>query len=277
MEDSKQYYFTIVAKAIEYIEVNFKEQPDLNDIAAHVNISPYHFQKIFTEWVGVSPKKYLQFLNVSYAKSVIKHHNISDTAYNTGLSGSGRLHDLFINIEGMTPGEYKNGGRKLTINYHFAESCFGRILVSSTSKGVCHISFSDDEQKALDELTGMFPNATIRAKEELLHEPVINFFNADWDEPQQIKLHLKGTAFQLKVWDALLKIPVGKLATYGDIAQSIDKPSAQRAVGTAIGSNPVAYLIPCHRVIRASGAIGGYRWGHVRKKAMIAWEASKSE
>lgn len=276
MEDTKQYYYHTVARAIEYLENNFREQPDLNAIANHVHISPFHFQKLFTEWVGVSPKKYLQFLNVNYAKKLLQHQTVSGTAHEIGLSGTGRLHDMFVNIEGMTPGEYKNGGRNLSINYHYAPSNFGKVLVGSTAKGVCYIGFSDDRQDSLNELITLFPNATLKAGEDELHQPVVSFFNANWQELQQVKLHLKGTAFQLKVWDALLKIPAGGLSTYGEIAQMISQPSASRAVGTAIGSNPVAYLIPCHRVIRASGVIGGYRWGSVRKKAMIAWEAAKS-
>ena len=276
METTQQYYYDTIAKAISFIEGHFTEQPDLNEIAAHVNISPFHFQKLFTDWVGVSPKKYLQFLNVNYAKTVLQQQSLAATAHWAGLSGTGRLHDMFVNIEGMTPGEYKSGGKKLSIDYAFASSCFGRILIGATAKGICHIAFSEQEQTSMDELRLLFPNAELKARDVEMHQAVSRFFNANWQELPQIKLHLKGTPFQLKVWDALLKLPDGALASYGDIAQLIDQPKASRAVGTAIGSNPVAYLIPCHRVIRASGVIGDYRWGSVRKKAMIAWEAAKN-
>lgn len=274
MEDTKQYYYYKIAEAIEYIENNIKEQPSLEEIAEKVNISPYHFQKIFTEWVGVSPKKYLQFLSLNYAKKIINHETVASTAFKTGLSGTGRLHDMFVNIEGMTPGEYKNGGKKLVINYIFSESYFGKILIASTYKGICHIAFSDDENNSIEELYDKFPNAEFIQKKDEIQQPAIIFFNADWNNISQIKLHLKGTKFQLKVWDALLKISMGDLSTYGEIANYIENPKASRAVGTAIGNNPIAYIIPCHRVIQASGNIGQYHWGSIRKKVMIGWEAS---
>lgn len=274
MEDTKQYYYYKIAEAIEYIENNIKEQPSLEAIAEKVNISSYHFQKIFTEWVGVSPKKYLQFLSLNYAKKIINHETVASTAFKTGLSGTGRLHDMFVNIEGMTPGEYKNVGKKLVINYIFSESYFGKILIASTYKGICHIAFSDDENNSIKELYDKFPNAEFLQKKDEIQQPAIIFFNADWNNISHIKLHLKGTKFQLKVWDALLKIPIGDLSTYGEIANHIENPKASRAVGTAIGNNPIAYLIPCHRVIQASGNIGQYHWGSIRKKVIIGWEAA---
>lgn len=275
MENTKQYYYNKVAETIKYLEENFTNQPSLNAIAEQVHISPFHFQKIFTNWVGVSPKKYLQFISLNYAKQILKTKNLAHTAYETGLSGTGRLHDMFVNVEGMTPGEYKNGGAKLDINYSFSESYFGKVLIASTAKGICYISFSEEEHDSLNALNDKFPNATILQRNDEIQNSALSFFNADWNQLSQIKLHLKGTAFQLKVWDALLKIPMGELSTYSNIAQHIGNPKASRAVGTAIGSNPIAYLIPCHRVIQASGNHGQYHWGTVRKKAMIAWEASK--
>ncbi len=276
MADTKQYYYKKVAKAIEYLENNFKEQPDLEALADHVHVSQYHFQKIFTEWVGISPKKYLQYVSLDYAKMVLSQSTLSNTAYNTGLSGTGRLHDMFVNIEGMTPGEFKNGGRNLSINYCFADSCFGRILVGSTTKGICHISFSDDNDHIVTRLRKCFPNAYLQHKTDEIQHTAINFFNADWSNLSKIKLHLKGSNFQLKVWEALLKIPSGRLSTYGKIATNISNPKASRAVGRAIGTNPVAYLIPCHRVIKASGSFGQYHWGSTRKKIIIGWEAAKA-
>jgi AraC family transcriptional regulator, regulatory protein of adaptative response / methylated-DNA-[protein]-cysteine methyltransferase len=232
---------------------------------------------LFTEWAGVSPKKFLQYISVQYAKGILqnKETSVFDAAFETGLSGTGRLHDLFIKIEGMTPGEYKNGGENLHINYSFAESPFGNILVASTEKGICRMAFADDGQKAFAELQQQFPNANFRQITDLAQQNALFIFTQDWKKLQQVKLHLKGTAFQLKVWETLLKIPMGNLCTYGNIANKIDNPNAQRAVGTAIGSNPVAYLIPCHRVIQSSGMVGGYMWGSTRKTAIIGWEAAK--
>jgi AraC family transcriptional regulator, regulatory protein of adaptative response / methylated-DNA-[protein]-cysteine methyltransferase len=200
-----------------------------------------------------------------------------DAAYETGLSGTSRLHDLFINIEGMTPGEYKNGGEQLVINYSFAESPFGNLIVASTSKGICGMTFIENEIQGLLDLKMKFPNASFIRKLDMIQQNALFIFQNDWGKLSDIKLHLKGTDFQLKVWESLLKIPLGKLATYGAIAQQIEKPNASRAVGTAIGSNPVAFLIPCHRVIQSSGMIGGYMWGPTRKTAIIGWEAAQSE
>jgi len=276
MNDSKAYYYKKVAEALGYLEQNFTDQPELEQIADYVNISLFHFQKIFSEWVGVSPKKYLQFLSVNYAKELLKQNTLSATAYEVGLSGTGRLHDMFVNIEGMSPGEYKKGGRKLEIQYNFNESNFGNILVASTNKGICHIGFIDDEAAAVNDLSKRFPLAEIVQQENELQQSVLPIFNADWNKLEQIKLHLKATPFQLKVWEALLKIPRGSVSCYGEIAQQIGNPKASRAVGTAIGSNPIAYLIPCHRVIQANGNFGNYYWGSVRKKAMIAWEMSET-
>ena len=199
-----------------------------------------------------------------------------ETAFETGLSGTGRLHDLFINIEGMTPGEYKNGGENLSINYSFAESPFGNILVASTPKGICHIAFADDEKKALEILQKTFPNADYKQMVDLVQQNVLYIFTHDWSKLNQVKLHLKGTEFQLKVWETLLKIPMGQLTTYGNIAKQLQQPNAARAVGTAIGDNPVAFLIPCHRVIQSTGVFGQYHWGGTRKTAMIGWEAAHS-
>ncbi|MCY7291462.1 MAG: methylated-DNA--[protein]-cysteine S-methyltransferase, partial [Ferruginibacter sp.] len=187
--------------------------------------------------------------------------------------GTGRLHDLFINIEGMTPGEFKNGGENLIINYSFAGSIFGNIMVASTQKGICHIAFVEAEETAVKNLYASFPKANFTNSSEPIHHQVKNIFTGNEGDLNKLKLHLKGTPFQLKVWEELLKIPMGKLATYGNIAHTINKPKASRAVGSAIGHNPVAFLIPCHRVIQATGLFGQYMWGEKRKTAMIGWEA----
>ncbi|HLG39469.1 MAG TPA: methylated-DNA--[protein]-cysteine S-methyltransferase [Chitinophagaceae bacterium] len=278
MKYQKESDFDRIAEAIDYIKTNFKVQPELGDVAKRIHLSPFHFQRLFTEWAGVSPKKFLQYISIEHAKNILKEKQATlfDAAIETGLSGTGRLHDLFIKIEGMTPGEFKKGGENLLINYSYAESPFGNILVASTVKGICYMAFADDEQKALVELKRQFPNAQFRQMLDIIQQNALYIFTQDWNKLHQIKLHLKGTDFQLKVWDTLLKIPMGQLTTYRTIAEEIKKPEASRAVGTAIGSNPVAFLIPCHRVIQSGGTIGGYMWGTTRKTAMIGWEAAKT-
>jgi AraC family transcriptional regulator, regulatory protein of adaptative response / methylated-DNA-[protein]-cysteine methyltransferase len=278
MNTQQQTNYSRIAEAIEYIQNNYKTQPSLEEVAEKINLSPFHFQRLFTDWAGVSPKKFLQYITVEHAKKMLKENQatLSETAFETGLSGTARLHDLFINIEGMTPGEYKNGGENLSINYSFAESPFGNILVAATAKGICHIAFAEDEQKALQALKTKFPNAIYKQMVDLVQQNALYIFTHDWSKLHQIKLHLRATAFQLKVWETLLKIPMGQLTTYGKIARQINIPNASRAVGTAIGDNPVAFLIPCHRVIQSTGVFGGYHWGSIRKTAMIGWEAAQT-
>jgi AraC family transcriptional regulator of adaptative response/methylated-DNA-[protein]-cysteine methyltransferase len=277
MKAQEEINFNRIAEAISYIKANFKTQPGLEEIAEQVNLSPFHFQRLFSEWAGTTPKRFLQYISIGYAKEMLKENqSLFDTALETGLSGTSRLHDLFVNIEGMTPGEYKNGGENLHINYSFAESPFGNIIVASTIKGICHIAFYDDENLALTNLQRSFPAANYQQILDKEQQNALYIFSHDWSKLNQIKLHLKGTDFQLKVWEALLKIPMGKLATYGNIAKQLQNPNASRAVGTAIGDNPVAFLIPCHRIIQSSGALGGYHWGVDRKTAIIGWEAAKA-
>ena len=279
MSVQKQINYQRVEKAIEYIRAHFKEQPSLQEVAEAVHLSPYHFQRLFTEWAGVSPKKFMQYISLDHAKKMLKEGEATlfDTALETGFSGTGRLHDLFITIEGMTPGEFKNGGAELSINYSFAESPFGTIIVASTPKGICHMGFVDDETEGLHSLKALFPNAAFRQMVDAKQQDALFIFRHDWSHPGKIKLHLSGTPFQLKVWETLLRIPMGQLATYGDLARHLGNPKASRAVGAAIGSNPVAFLIPCHRVIQAGGQLSGYRWGTVRKSSIIGWEAAQSE
>jgi AraC family transcriptional regulator of adaptative response/methylated-DNA-[protein]-cysteine methyltransferase len=234
---------------------------------------------MFKEWAGVTPKQFLQYLTLGHAKELLKKDGGStlfDAAFETGLSGTGRLHDLFIKIEGMTPGEYKNGGEALTIRYNFAESPFGPLLAASTDKGICYLSFADEgEAEALETLKEQFPRARYMQSGDPLQEQALSIFSQDWSQPGDIKLHLKGTPFQLKVWETLLRVPMGDLTTYSRLAEGIDNAGAVRAVGTAVAHNPVAYLIPCHRVIRSDGQTGEYHWGSTRKHAMIGWEATR--
>lgn len=278
MTEQQQINYERIAEAIDYIKIHFKDQPNLDEVAKKVNLSPFHFQRLFSEWAGTSPKKFLQYTTVEYAKTLLKENQATlfDTAFESGLSGTGRLHDLFINIEGMTPAEYKNGGKNLVINYSFGESPFGSIIVASTPKGICYMAFADDKQVAFSTMQHQFPNALFKQSVDSMQQNALHIFTDDWTKLSQIKLHLKGTDFQLKVWQTLLRIPRGQLATYGTIAKEMDNPNASRAVGTAIGCNPVAFLIPCHRVIQSNGIFGGYMWGNTRKTAIIGWEGAKA-
>lgn len=269
--------FNRIKKAIEYISENYKYQPSLDKISEHIHLSPFHFQRLFKEWAGVSPKRFLQYISIQHAKQILRETQATlfDTAFEVGLSGTSRLHDLFINIEGMTPAEYKNEGSYLTINYSFALSPFGEIIVASTPKGICHMSFAEDHKEAIKNLTSIFPKANYQNSADEIQKNAIRIFNLDWESLDKIKLHIKGSDFQLKVWQALLNIPMGQLSSYQNIANFIKSPKASRAVGNAVGQNPVAYLIPCHRIIQSTGALGDYHWGHIRKTSMIGWEAAK--
>lgn len=270
--------YSRIASAIEFISANVVRQPSLEEIAAHVHLSPFHFQRMFTEWAGVSPKRFLQYLTVGYAKSIISGTDsisLVDTAEKLGLSGTGRLHDLFITIEGMTPGEYRQRGKGLNIHFSINECRFGKYLVASTEKGICDLHFfENDPSEALTGIKKEWYGASISEGPSMFHDAVTRFFNRELRDHEKIKMHLHGTGFQLKVWQALLHIPEGGLSTYGAIADMLGNHGASRAVGSAIGSNHIAFLIPCHRVIRNAGVIGDFRWGTVRKKAMIAWEAA---
>jgi AraC family transcriptional regulator of adaptative response/methylated-DNA-[protein]-cysteine methyltransferase len=266
-----------IEQAIRFIRENFQDQPDLDEIARQIHLSPFHFQRIFKEWAGVSPKKFLQFISIEYAKQLLKEQkSLATVSFETGLSGTSRLHDLFIQIEGMTPGEYQQGGKNLHIYYSVAETFFGNILIASTKKGICHLSFFD-EISGLPEsdIKARFPAATLEQKTDLQQQQALKLFHDDWTDLEKIKLHLKGTPFQIKVWTALLRIPPGSLRSYLNIAGEIGDTRASRAVGTAIANNPIAFLIPCHRVITSSGNLGGYHWGVDRKTAIIGWEAAR--
>ncbi|HTS46077.1 MAG TPA: methylated-DNA--[protein]-cysteine S-methyltransferase [Puia sp.] len=274
------YDYYRVAQALKYIKDNMQEQPKLEDVARNIHVSPFHFQRLFTDWAGISPKKFLQYISVEHAKQILRQNgnSVYDAAYETGLSGTGRLHDLFVNIEGMTPGEYKNGGQNLSIQYSLNECQFGNYIIASTPKGICNLLFFEKSARsALDELKGLWPNAKIFEETNPLHQSVQNFFNDDFTQADKIKLYLRGTPFQIKVWETLLRIPEAHLSSYSNIANAIGRPGSQRSVGTAIGNNPVGFIIPCHRVIKNLGDIGEYRWGAERKMAMIGWEAAKME
>ncbi|MGA1187354.1 MAG: methylated-DNA--[protein]-cysteine S-methyltransferase [Candidatus Puniceispirillaceae bacterium] len=267
-----------IETAISFIVRHLHDQPSLEDIAAKVHVSPFHFQRMFLKWAGVSPKKFMQFLSLSHAKAKLQQGaSVLDAAYDSGLSGAGRLHDLFVTIDAMTPGTYKYGGAGLMIDYDYAATPFGRVIVASTPVGVCHMAFEPLADTALAALYQKFPNANYQHARTAFQQQALDMFGQDWSCLRAVKLHLPASKFQIKVWEALLKIPMGVVASYGDIAQHIGQPSAARAVGTAIANNPVAFLIPCHRVIRKTGAVGGYMWGTARKQAMLGWETAHSD
>lgn len=269
-----------IAKAIEYIRDQFQKPTNLREIAAHVNMSPFHFHRMFSEWAGTTPRRFLNFVRLALAKELIKEHQLSvyDAYLESGVSSTSALHRLFIQIEGMSPAAFKKAGKGLTIHYSLHPTPFGTCIVASTPIGICYMSFSDNANQAVQELRAEFKYATIVAGNPPTHEEAVSIFTfLDDGNIRSIKLHLKGSPFQLKVWEALLKIPAGNVCSYGQIADVIGQPSASRAVGTAIGQNLVGYLIPCHRVIQASGALGGYRWDLTRKLALLGWEQTKTK
>jgi AraC family transcriptional regulator, regulatory protein of adaptative response / methylated-DNA-[protein]-cysteine methyltransferase len=271
--------YQLIAKSIEYLNQHQKTAVSLDELATFVGVSGSHLQKVFTQWAGVSPKQFQRFLSLEYAKGLLaENKTMLQTSILTGLSGSGRLHDLFVDIVAMTPGEYKHGGENLEIEYGVYECQFGWYTVASTPKGVCNVLFLDCPEDALKLLQERWPKAHLSQKKSPLHTEIVAFF--DHQNPtKKIKLHVHGTNFQLQVWQALLSISEGKLQTYGDMATKIGQSGglAARAVGTAIGNNPIGYIIPCHRVLKSTGQISGYRWGVGRKQAMLGWEASKNQ
>ena len=279
--DSNDYQ--LIAAAIAYLETNRLEQPSLDDLAAHLAISPFHLQRLFKRWAGISPKRFLQFLTVEHAKELLaQSHSLLDAAYASGLSGPGRLHDLFVNVEAMTPGEFKGGGQGLTIRYGVHRTPFGDCLLAVTERGVCGLTFVNGGGAAgeIAALRERWPAAHL--VEDCAGTATVAariFAPAGQDvatrQAALLPVLLAGTNFQIKVWEALLRVPPGQVCTYEDIAQSLGQPTAARAVGGAVGANHIAYLIPCHRVIRKSGVIQDYRWGSTRKKAMLGWEAAR--
>ena len=264
-----------VERALDWLSRNFERQPSLAEAADHVGLSEYHFQRRFRREVGLSPKKYVQFLTLERAKHVLaQSRSVLDAAYASGLSGPGRLHDLFVNVEAMTPGEYKNRGGGLTIRYGIHPSPFGRCVIMRTARGVCGLAFASPTRsaEALASLARGFESATFVADSGATAGIARTLFGES-HRGEDFTLHVRGTPFQIKVWRALLTIPAGCVASYGDLARRVGAPGASRAAGNALASNPVAWIIPCHRVIRASGVLGEYRWGRGRKLAMLSLEA----
>ena len=261
-----------IEQAILYLENHYKEQPGLEQVASNIGLSEFHFQRLFTRWAGVSPKRFLQFLTKEGAKDLLnRSENLLDTTHQMGLSSLGRLHDLFVTTEAVTPGEYKTRGQGVTIRYGLHASPFGKCLIAVTERGICHLGFVQmSEGAAIDNLVEEWTNAQMVEDPRTTAPLVEAIFDAAPGTP--LHVHLRGTNFQLKVWEALLQIPAGQVTTYEGLAQRIGQPAASRAVGSAVGHNPVAVLIPCHRVIRKVGDFGNYRYGALRKKALLARE-----
>jgi AraC family transcriptional regulator of adaptative response/methylated-DNA-[protein]-cysteine methyltransferase len=277
-ESNREDYHRIAA-AIRYLRQHQVNQPDLATVARHVHLSEHHFQRIFTQWAGISPKRFLRYLAVEYAKATIaRTQSLLDLTANVGISSPGRLHDLFVTLEAMSPGEFKAGGRGLTIHYGLHDTPFGPASIATTPRGICHLSFLDsgDEGMALERLQQEWHRAEFACNLQRTGEIAARLFDPNAiASGQPLPLLVKGTNFQVQVWRALLHIPFGGMSTYQTVASAIGRPTAARAVGNAVGSNPVAFLIPCHRVLRESGELGGYRWGLERKAALLGWEASR--
>ncbi len=268
-----------IAAAIAFIRQHRAEHPSLTTVADHIGLSEHHFQRLFTQWAGISPKRFLQYLTVEAAKSnIARTNNLLDLSIDLGLSGPGRLHDLFVSIEAMSPGEFKSGADGLEIRYGVHATLFENVVIAATARGICSLQFWEGTRDAAQNwLALLWPKATLVEDFTVTQRLCDRIFNPVATQPAKpLTLLIKGTNFQLQVWRALLQIPPGGLTTYQTVAQLIDRPKAVRAVGTAIGKNPIGYLIPCHRVIRASGELGGYRWGGDRKSAILAWEAAQA-
>ncbi|MCG3147293.1 MAG: Bifunctional transcriptional activator/DNA repair enzyme Ada [Verrucomicrobiae bacterium] len=261
--------YSRIEKALQFLNANHRRHPALDEIAGHVHLSPFHFERLFQRWAGTSPKRFLQFITKEHAKVLLREsRSLMDTAFESGLSGVGRLHDLFVSCEAVTPGEYKRNGQGVTLRYGVHPTPFGDCLVATTERGICALRFDE----GLPALRAEWSAALFIRDQAQTGQLCRQVFGT---ARGKFQLHLRGTNFQLNVWQALLSIPAGTLVSYRDIAEKIGAPGNSRAVGSAIGRNSIAYLIPCHRVIQSMGVITGYRWGSVRKQALIGWEASR--
>jgi AraC family transcriptional regulator, regulatory protein of adaptative response / methylated-DNA-[protein]-cysteine methyltransferase len=266
--------FTRIARAIGYIDAKFREQPRLANVAAHAGLSEFHFNRLFRRWAGVTPKQYLAFVTGNAAKdALLTQPSVLDAAYSVGLSGPGRLHDLIVTLDAMTPGELKLLGRGTAIRYGFTNTPFGRALLATTPRGVCHLVFVETgrDKAALQELTGRWPEASFEQDDAHALALARTIWHAK--DEAHIKVHVSGTNFQLKVWEALVGLGAQSNVTYSDVAEAVGQPSGMRAVGNAVAANTVAWLIPCHNVLRKDGSLGSYHWGEGRKRAMQAWKS----
>ena len=269
--------FARIDQAIGYLTARYLDQPGLDMVARHVGLSPYHFQRLFRRWAGISPKRFVQYLTLEHAKRALaESQSVLDAGYDAGLSGPGRLHDLFVTCEAMTPGEYKAQAAGLVVRYGVHPSPFGRCLVMATERGVCGLAFvaADEAAAALAELAAAWSRARLVEDDDVAAAFVARAF-APRRGDGPIPLLVRGTNFQIRVWEALLRIPPGRVVSYQALADYLGRPTAARAVAGAVAANPVSFLIPCHRVIRQSGVVSGYRWGRTRKQAMLGWEAAR--
>lgn len=273
MTDQNSYHYAVIARALKIIDEGGPSL-SLDDLAARMGMSPAHFQRTFSQWVGVSPKRYQQYLTLDHARRLLADRfTVLETAHAAGLSGGGRLHDLFLTWEAMSPGEYATGGAGLVIRWGYFPTPFGEALVMATDRGICGMGFTEEFGRdwSMSDLTSRWPNATFI--EDTSIEPLVIEAMAG----RGARLHLIGAPFQLKVWEALLHVPSGQVTTYSEIGKAVGHPTAQRAVGTAVGRNPISFLVPCHRALRKSGGLGGYHWGLPVKRAMLAWEAARAD
>lgn len=271
--------FNRIKKVIDFLEENRQNQPSLDKVSAYLGISSFHLHRIFSEWAGITPKAFLKCLTLEHAKEMLKKdYSVLDATLESGLSGPGRLHDLCVSIEAASPGEIKSGGRGLTMTAGFTNSPFGHCLVAKNERGICHLSFEPrpSQQDGQQAIQACWPNAELVWDNDFARSIATKLFVQSTIQPaERLKAYVRGTAFQVQVWRALLRLPLGHLTSYSNIATQIGSPNSSRPVGTAVGNNPIAFLIPCHRVIRRTGACGDYRWGSSRKKAIIAWESAQ--
>jgi AraC family transcriptional regulator of adaptative response/methylated-DNA-[protein]-cysteine methyltransferase len=275
--EKQTHDYDMVKHTLAFISENWRDQPSLDTLADQAGLSPTHLQRLFTRWAGLSPKAFLQAVTLDHARGLLRDSaSILDASYELGLSGPGRLHDLFVTHEGMSPGIYKAHGRGLNIEYGFHDCPFGRALILITSEGLAGLAFADHgkEKSALTDMTARWPEATYVENQQATAAYAKRIFESErWKPDQPLKIVFIGTDFEIRVWETILRIPFGKASTYSDIASHIGKPKAARAVGSAVGKNPISFVVPCHRVLEKSGGLGGYHWGLTRKRAILGWEA----
>ncbi len=275
--EKQTHDYDLVKHTLAFISENWRDQPSLETLADQAGLSPTHLQRLFTRWAGLSPKAFLQAVTLDHARGLLRDSaSILDASYELGLSGPGRLHDLFVTHEGMSPGIYKAHGRGLNISYGFHDCPFGRALILITSEGLAGLAFADHgkEKSALADMTARWPEATYTENQQATAPYAKRIFESQcWKPDQPLKIVFIGTDFEIRVWETILRIPFGKASTYSDIASHIGNPKAARAVGTAVGKNPISFVVPCHRVLEKSGGLGGYHWGLTRKRAILGWEA----